>query len=50
MKNDKKKIQELSGEVQIKEEWLREERMERERLEAQLGDVQEQNHVSDPKQ
>lgn len=46
MQNDKKKIQELSCEVQMKEEWLREERMEREQLEAQLGGVQEQNRVS----
>ncbi|XP_075880685.1 calcium-binding and coiled-coil domain-containing protein 1-like isoform X2 [Nelusetta ayraudi] len=43
--NDKKKIQELSCEVQMKEEWIREERMERERLEVQLGGVQEQNRV-----
>lgn len=50
MQNDKKKIQELSCEVQMKEEWLREERMERERLEAQLGGVQEQNRVSEPMQ
>lgn len=47
MQNDKKKIQELSCEVQMKEEWLREERMERERLEVQLGGVQEQNRVSE---
>lgn len=45
--NDKKKIQELSCEVQMKEEWIREERMERERLEVQLGGVQEQNRVSE---
>lgn len=32
----------------MKEEWLREERMERERLEAQLGGEQEQNRVSQP--
>lgn len=50
MQNDKKKIQELSSEVQMKEEWLREERMERERLEVQLGGVQEQNRVSEPMQ
>lgn len=47
MQNDKKKIQELSCEVQMKEEWIREERMERERLEVQLGGVQEQNRVSE---
>lgn len=34
----------------MKEEWLREERMERERLEVQLGGVHEQNRVSEPKQ
>ncbi|XP_051270642.1 calcium-binding and coiled-coil domain-containing protein 1b isoform X2 [Dicentrarchus labrax] len=34
---DKKKIQELSCEVQRKEEWLQEERMEREKLELELG-------------
>lgn len=45
MQNDKKKILELSGEVQMKEEWLQEERLERERLEVQLGGVQEQNRV-----
>ncbi|GAA6215695.1 calcium-binding and coiled-coil domain-containing protein 1-like [Lates japonicus] len=34
---DKKKLQELSGEVQRKEDWLQEERMEREKLEVELG-------------
>uniref|UniRef100_UPI0037E728A5 calcium-binding and coiled-coil domain-containing protein 1-like n=1 Tax=Semicossyphus pulcher TaxID=241346 RepID=UPI0037E728A5 len=34
---DVKKIQELSCEVQQKEEWLQEERMEREKLEVELG-------------
>ncbi|KAM7401969.1 hypothetical protein PAMP_017246 [Pampus punctatissimus] len=34
---DKKKLQDLSGEVQRKEQWLREERMEREKLEVELG-------------
>ncbi|XP_035517440.1 calcium-binding and coiled-coil domain-containing protein 1b isoform X1 [Morone saxatilis] len=34
---DKKKIQELSCEVQRKEQWLQEERMEREKIELELG-------------
>ncbi|KAM6927190.1 calcium-binding and coiled-coil domain-containing protein 1-like [Xenentodon cancila] len=34
---DKKKLQELSCELQKKEEWLQEERMERDNLEAELG-------------
>ncbi|MED6256663.1 hypothetical protein ATANTOWER_013849 [Ataeniobius toweri] len=34
---DKKKLQDLSCELQRKEEWLQEERMERDNLEAQLG-------------
>lgn len=46
MQSDKKKIQELSGEVQRKEEWLQEERREREKLEAELGSDRECNRVS----
>lgn len=36
MQMDKKKFQELSCEVQMKEEWLQEERTEREKLDAEL--------------
>eukprot|EP00066_Takifugu_rubripes_P022792 XP_011612058.1 PREDICTED: calcium-binding and coiled-coil domain-containing protein 1-like [Takifugu rubripes] len=43
--SDKKKIQELSCEVQRKEEWLQEERREREKLEAELGSDRECNRV-----
>lgn len=34
---DKKKLQDLSCELQRKEEWLQEERAERDQLEAELG-------------
>ncbi|XP_070693913.1 calcium-binding and coiled-coil domain-containing protein 1b isoform X2 [Pempheris klunzingeri] len=40
---DKKKFQELICEVQRKEEWLQEERMEREKLEAELGSERDCN-------
>uniref|UniRef100_H3C1W6 Calcium binding and coiled-coil domain 1b n=1 Tax=Tetraodon nigroviridis TaxID=99883 RepID=H3C1W6_TETNG len=43
--SDKMKMQELSCEVQRKEEWLQEERREREKLEAQLESEQECNRV-----
>lgn len=46
MQSDKMKMQELSCEVQRKEEWLQEERREREKLEAQLESEQECNRVS----
>lgn len=46
VQSDKKKIQELSCEVQRKEEWLQEERREREKLEAELGSDRECNRVS----
>lgn len=35
MQSDKKKLQELSCEVQKKEEWLQDERLEREKLEVE---------------
>ncbi|CAJ1051145.1 calcium-binding and coiled-coil domain-containing protein 1-like [Xyrichtys novacula] len=49
---DKKKLQELSCEVQRKEEWLREERMEREKLEVELGRERDRNQalLTDAKQ
>ncbi|XP_044078791.1 calcium-binding and coiled-coil domain-containing protein 1-like isoform X2 [Siniperca chuatsi] len=49
---EKKKYQELSCEVQRKEEWLQEERMEREKLEVELGRERDRNRVllSDTKQ
>ncbi|XP_058488202.1 calcium-binding and coiled-coil domain-containing protein 1-like isoform X1 [Solea solea] len=40
-----KKIQELSCEVQRKEDWLQEERVEREKLEVELGRERDQNRV-----
>ncbi|XP_067360399.1 calcium-binding and coiled-coil domain-containing protein 1b isoform X1 [Channa argus] len=42
---DKRKLQELSCEVQRKEEWLQEERMEREKLELELRRERENNQV-----
>ncbi|XP_053171474.1 calcium-binding and coiled-coil domain-containing protein 1b [Scomber japonicus] len=42
---DKKKLQDLSCEVQRKEQWLREERMEREKLEMELGSEKDCNKV-----
>ncbi|XP_054472518.1 calcium-binding and coiled-coil domain-containing protein 1-like [Anoplopoma fimbria] len=42
---DTKKLQELSYEVQRKEEWLQEERMEREKLEVKLGQERDCNQV-----
>lgn len=42
-----KKLQELSCEVQRKEEWLQEERAEREKIEAELGRERECNRVSE---
>ncbi|XP_031603804.1 calcium-binding and coiled-coil domain-containing protein 1b [Oreochromis aureus] len=42
---DKKKLQDLACEVQKKEEWLQEERMEREKLEVQLGREKDYNKV-----
>ncbi|XP_071349891.1 calcium-binding and coiled-coil domain-containing protein 1b isoform X2 [Trachinotus anak] len=49
---EKKKLQELSCEVQRKEHWLQEERMEREKLEVELGRERDCNRVllSDAKQ
>ncbi|XP_026202655.1 calcium-binding and coiled-coil domain-containing protein 1b isoform X2 [Anabas testudineus] len=48
---DKRKLQELSFELQKKEEWLQEERMEREKLEVALGRESEYNRelLSDAK-
>lgn len=45
MQSDKRKLQELSCEVQKKEEWLQDERMEREKLEAELGSERDCNRV-----
>ncbi|XP_040060082.2 calcium-binding and coiled-coil domain-containing protein 1 isoform X1 [Gasterosteus aculeatus] len=42
---DSKKLQELSCEVQRKEEWLQEERTEREKLEVKLGQERDCNQV-----
>ncbi|XP_063329153.1 calcium-binding and coiled-coil domain-containing protein 1-like [Pelmatolapia mariae] len=42
---DKKKLQDVACEVQKKEEWLQEERMEREKLEVQLGREKDYNKV-----
>ncbi|XP_074488734.1 calcium-binding and coiled-coil domain-containing protein 1-like isoform X1 [Sebastes fasciatus] len=42
---DAKKLQDLSWEVQRKEEWFQEERMEREKLEAKLGQERDCNRV-----
>lgn len=50
MQSDKKKIQELGCEVQMKEVWLEEERREREKLEAELGSDRECNRVSQSEQ
>ena len=49
MQADKKKLQDLSCEVQRKEQWLREERMEREKLEMELGSEKDCNKVSHSK-
>lgn len=46
MQTDKKKLQELSCEMQRKQEWLQEERMEREKLEVELGRERDCNRVS----
>lgn len=49
MQTDKKKLQELSCEVQRKEEWLQEERTEREKLDIELGRERDCNRVSKSK-
>lgn len=49
MQRDSKKLQELSCEVQRKEEWLQEERTEREKLEVKLGQERDCNQVSKSK-
>lgn len=46
MQTDKRKLQELSCEVQRKEEWLQEERAEREKLEVAIGRERDYNRVS----
>lgn len=46
MQAEKKKVQELSSEVQRKEEWLQEERTEREKLEAELARERDCSRVS----
>ncbi|XP_023153426.2 calcium-binding and coiled-coil domain-containing protein 1b [Amphiprion ocellaris] len=43
--SEKKKLQDLSCEVQRKEEWLQEERTEREKLEVELGEEKDYNKV-----
>ncbi|XP_039971920.1 calcium-binding and coiled-coil domain-containing protein 1-like [Xiphias gladius] len=45
VETDKKKLQELSCEVQRTEDWLQEERMEREKLEVELGRERDCNRV-----
>lgn len=45
MQTDKRKLQEMSCEVQRKEEWLQEERMDREKLEAELGSERDCSRV-----
>lgn len=42
-------MQDLACEVQKKEEWLQEERMEREKLEVQLGREKDYNKVRNSK-
>ncbi|XP_035244106.1 calcium-binding and coiled-coil domain-containing protein 1-like isoform X2 [Anguilla anguilla] len=42
---DRERVQKLSREVQRKEEWLQEERMEREKVEAELGKERDCNRV-----
>ncbi|CAB1315118.1 unnamed protein product [Coregonus sp. 'balchen'] len=42
---DKERVQKLSREVQRKEEWLQEERMERQKLEVELGKEKDCNRV-----
>lgn len=42
---DQERIQKLSRELQRKEEWLQEERAEREKLEAELGGENDSNRV-----
>lgn len=49
MQTDKKKLQELSSEVQRKEDWLQEERIEREKLEVELGRERDCSRVSKSK-
>lgn len=49
VQTDKKKLQDLACEVQKKEEWLQEERMEREKLEVQLGREKDYNKVRNSK-
>lgn len=49
LQTDKKKLQELSCDVQRKEEWLQEERMEREKLEVELGSERDCSRVSKSK-
>lgn len=49
MQADKKKLQELSCEVQRTEEWLQEERVEREKLDVELGRERDCNRVSKSK-
>lgn len=46
MQTEMKKVQEVSSEVQRKEDWLQEERMEREKLELELERERDCNRVS----
>lgn len=48
LKLDKDRIQKLSRELQKKEEWLQEERTEREKLEVELGNKKDCNRVNIP--
>ncbi len=48
LKLDKDRIQKLSRELQKKEEWLQEERTEREKLEVELGNEKDCNRVNIP--
>lgn len=48
LKLDKDRVQKLSRELQKKEEWLQEERTEREKLEVELGNEKDCNRVNIP--
>lgn len=48
LKLDKDRVQKLSRELQKKEEWLQEERSEREKLEVELGIEKDCNRVNNP--
>lgn len=46
LQSDQKKLRELSGEVQRMEEWLQEERTEREKLELELARERDRKKVN----